>query len=288
MLATSAQGALLAVAAAPPPTIVAAAKARGDQAAHLDFAAPWMQPLKKALNHGGTRRAKRDRSDARRKQLQLATVDTRSGRPCVRTIVFRGFLPAHHLADAAGSAKVRGGESCLLTFVTDSRSEKVRHVREALAAGHEAHVECCWWLDEANVQFRISGHAVLATATDESARRAAVEEVWERLGASTRGTFAWADPGAPVVDMPQKASANREPPELADANFVLFIVVPHTVDELRLGGQQKRFRYRAATGDADGAGGGSDDDNANFAGPQSPRGDVLASPGAWTVEEINP
>ena len=215
--------------------------------------------------------------------MQLATVDTRSGRPCVRTIVFRGFLPAHHLArDAAGSAKVRGGESCLLTFVTDSRSEKVRHVREALAAGHEAHVECCWWLDEANVQFRISGHAVLATATDESARRAAVEEVWERLGASTRGTFAWADPGAPVVDTPQKASANREPPELADANFVLFIVVPHTVDELRLGGQQKRFRYRATGAD----GGGSSDDGAN-AGPR-PSGDVLASPGAWTAEEINP
>ena len=283
MLATSAQGALLAVAAAPPPTIVVAAKARGDQEAHLDFAAPWMQPLKKALSHGGTRRAKRDRSDARRKQLQLATVDTRSGRPSVRTIVFRGFLPAHHLADAAGSAKVRGGESCLLTFVTDSRSEKVRHVREALANGHEARVECCWWLDEANVQFRISGHAVLATATDEPARRAAVEEVWERLGASTRGTFAWADPGAPVVDTHEKAGVNHEPPELADANFALLIVVPHTVDELRLGGQQKRYRYRATGCGADGGGSVESDDGA---GP--PQNDVLASPGAWTAEEINP
>ena len=157
----------------------------------------------------------------------------------------------------------------------------MRHVREALANGHDARVECCWWLDEANVQFRISGHAVLATATDEPARRAAVEEVWERLGASTRGTFAWADPGAPVVDTHEKASVNHEPPELADANFALLIVVPHTVDELRLGGQQKRYGYRATV--ADGGGSAESDDGA---GP--PQNDVLASPGAWTAEEINP
>ena len=53
----------------------------------------------------------------------------------------------------------------------------MRHVREALAAGREPAVECCWWLDEAGVQFRIAGRAVLATASDApgSARRAAVE-----------------------------------------------------------------------------------------------------------------
>ena len=32
-----------------------------------------------------------------------------------------------------------------------------------------APVELCWWLDEANVQFRITGHAVLATAASEDA-----------------------------------------------------------------------------------------------------------------------
>ena len=82
------------------------------------LAAPWMLPIKKALNHGGTQRSKRDRSEAKRKQLQLASVDPSSGCPSVRTVVFRGFLP-NDLSVLGGS------ESCVLTFITDSRSEKV-------------------------------------------------------------------------------------------------------------------------------------------------------------------
>lgn len=39
------------------------------------LAIPWIAPLRAALNHGGTRRPKRDRREAKRKQLQLATVD---------------------------------------------------------------------------------------------------------------------------------------------------------------------------------------------------------------------
>ena len=53
-------------------------------------AAPWITSVKKALNHGGTQRPKRDRREANRKNVQLATVDA-SGRPSVRTVVFRGF-----------------------------------------------------------------------------------------------------------------------------------------------------------------------------------------------------
>ena len=36
---------------------------------------PWVAAVRAALNHGGTRRPKRDRREAKRKQLQLATVD---------------------------------------------------------------------------------------------------------------------------------------------------------------------------------------------------------------------
>ena len=83
------------------------------------LAAPWMLLIKKALNHGGTQRSKRDRSEAKRKQLQFATVDPSSGCPSVRTVVFRGFLPSN-------LSVVGGSESCVLTFITDTRSEKVR------------------------------------------------------------------------------------------------------------------------------------------------------------------
>ena len=37
------------------------------------LAIPWIAALRAALNHGGTRRPKRDRREAKRKQLQLAT-----------------------------------------------------------------------------------------------------------------------------------------------------------------------------------------------------------------------
>ena len=82
------------------------------------LAAPWMLHVKKALNHGGTQRSKRDRSEAKRKQLQFATVDPSSGCPSVRTVVFRGFLPND-------LSVIGGSESCVLTFITDTRSEKV-------------------------------------------------------------------------------------------------------------------------------------------------------------------
>ena len=56
--------------------------------------------------------------------VQFATVDPSSGWPSVRTVVFRGFLPSN-------LSVIGGKESCVLTFITDTRSEKVRHLREA-------------------------------------------------------------------------------------------------------------------------------------------------------------
>ena len=239
------------------------------------LAAPWMHSVKKALNHGGTQRSKRDRSEAKRKQLQLATVDPASGFPSVRTIIFRGFLPSHFV-DAASAATA--GESCVLTFITDTRSEKVRHVREA--AGR-APVELCWWLDDANVQLRITGHAVLASATSEDASlRAACEAVWERLGSSTRRTFTWPNPGEPTAEPPgaePDAEAGAEEASdavsiaLADTNFCVLLVVPHRVDELRLGGKQQRTLYTLERDQRDSGAG------------------ALALPGTdWLVQDVNP
>ena len=107
----------------PTPAHQSNAKKQSNSKSSEPLAAPWMLPIKKALNHGGTQRSKRDRSEAKRKQLQFATVDPSSGWPSVRTVVFRGFLPSN-------LSVIGGSESCVLTFITDTRSEKVR-LREA-------------------------------------------------------------------------------------------------------------------------------------------------------------
>ena len=247
-----------------------------------EYAAPWMDALKKALNHGGTQRAKRDRSESKRKQVQLATVDPATGRPAVRTIVFRGFL-ASELANGDGAApKPKNGESCLLTFITDSRAEKVRHV--STSPSGRAPVELCWWLDEAGVQYRISGDAVLASASsDDPQLRAACEAVWERLGEGTRRTFTWPHPGEQVAEgdgarpkgdgVSEGTGAQREGDgvSLSKANFRLLVVVPHRVDELRLGGKQTRTLFTLS--EAPGAAG---------EGPLALRGTE------WRVDDVNP
>lgn len=225
-----------------PPPRVAQPAATSSTKDGKSLAAPWMKPLKAALQHGGSQRQKRDRSEAKRKQVQLATVDPVSLRPAVRTIVFRGFMPRHLML---GCSQQQGGklddeESCALMFITDSRAEKVRHLQHPQSS---TYVECCWWLDEAGVQFRISGRAVLATATSEDpALRAACETVWTRLQSSTKGTFFWPAPGEPISTHPAAALTTDEL-SLDEANFALVVVLPERVDELRLGGKQRRVLY---------------------------------------------
>ena len=254
------------------PTNVAAAQtpkqldARSDEAIPLSsdkaLAAPWMAPLKRALNHGGTGRKTRDRSEAKRKHVQIATVDPESGKPYVRTVVFRGFLPLKYATRRCATScftdcptscanPYTSEESCCLCFITDDRSAKFQHLGRGQK--HGAPVECCWWLDEAGVQFRIAGRAILATARSEDAMlRAAVQEVWGRLGDSTRRQMYWPHPGAPkgegaqcteVVDAEGQIS-------LDESHFVLLIVVPESVDELHLGGSQKRIQYCRAQSEA--------------------------------------
>lgn len=265
----------------------------------LSTSAPaWQQSLKKALNHGGTQRAKRDRSEAKRKQVQVASVDA-DGRPHVRTMVFRGFLPAQTLS----GEQLRGDESSeslvptpadtwLPMLITDTRSAKY-----AQLSGGPAYVELCYWLDEAGVQFRISGRAVLAGPNcDDPNLRAARAAVWDRLGDGSRRTFAWPEPGAPRDESGADGATNGGPCGLlAESHFALAVVVPDRVDELRLGGSQKRFRHelvpRAVDLDA------TVDVAAERAGERgqtartTPSGclpDSLDLMGVWVVQEVNP
>lgn len=132
-------------------------------------------------------------------------------------------------------------------FITDIRSAKYAHLDPG-ESGAPAPVEVCWWLDEAGVQFRISGHAVLATALSEDRMlRAAVEDVWARLGSSTRRTFFWPSPGKPKAVSEQEYGQSEE--ALLDAShFALLLVVPDSVDELHLGANQSRFLYQCEPG----------------------------------------
>ena len=121
-----------------------AKRRRPTSSAAIAPSVPWLKPLRAALNHGGTQRKNRDRSSAKRKHVQLATVDA-DGRPTVRTVVFRGFLPRKFVD--GGSA-----DTSVLMFITDQRSAKYQHL-----SSHQkvlAPVEVCWWLDEAGVQVR--------------------------------------------------------------------------------------------------------------------------------------
>jgi len=218
----------------------------------------WVVALRAALNHGGTRRPKRWRREAKRKQLQLATVDPDTLAPSVRTVVFRGFLRADHLASAAAMSapadgsdseeSLAGGpspegsrDSCIIILVTDSRSQKVRHAR---AGFPKASVEICWWLDEAAVQFRIAGRALVVDHSTTDSQLCAVRTaVWNRLRASTRETFIWPEPGQPRDDavVPKPGELRLE-----DAHFAVFLVLPITVDELQLGGRQRRRIHKTA------------------------------------------
>jgi len=233
------------------------------------YAAPWMVPLQAALNHGGTKRPKRDRKGAGRKHVQLASVDPASGRPTVRTVAFRGFLTAAHLSEESRSVLDAAGhvlqqESCLPTFVTDARAAKVRQLQQP----YNHFVECCWWLDEAAVQFRLAGRVVIATAdSDDADLRAICRCVWQRLKRETKETFTWPCPGVPVsgssaaTDGPESAEGIAETQSIDDAadegdtdgiplsnaSFAVLILVPDRVDELRLGGRQRRRIYSVPT-----------------------------------------
>lgn len=136
-------------------------------------------------------------------------------------------------------------ESCCLCFITDDRSAKFLHLGGGVIQG--APIECCWWLDEAAVQFRIAGHALIATARSQHATlRAAAAEVWERLGEHTKRQMFWPHPGVARCEGSASApgdAAVGSSASLEASHVALVIVVPDHVDELHLSGRQKRIVY---------------------------------------------
>ena len=65
---------------------------------------------------------------------------------------------------------------------------------------------------------------------------------------------------------------------LEEAHFALLIVVPHTVDELHLGGKQRRIIYTAAAPEEEGVADESKFDD----------GSALRWPTEWSQVSVNP
>jgi hypothetical protein len=140
----------------------------------------------------------------------------------------------------------RSDDSCCPIFITDDRSSKVpshssfptvlpfnnlQFVHLGSGHHHGAPVELCWWLDEAGVQFRIAGRALIATArSQDAALRSAAMEVWERLAAPTKMQMFWPHPGAVRGAAAEDAAAAADGGLSIDAShFALVIVVlPHS------------------------------------------------------------
>ena len=131
----------------------------------------WVQQLRSSLKSNSKSRDSR--------YFQVATVDER-GRPTNRTVVYRGFLPT---ADGRVDENV-------LTFVTDRRSDKVRHLDRMPFA------EVAWYFPVTREQYRIGGKVQVVTeeTTDvmlEKARRMA----WSNMSDPGRQQFLWPSPG---------------------------------------------------------------------------------------------
>jgi len=151
--------------------------------------------------------------------VQLATV-AEGGEPRVRTVVFRGW-----------ASPPLAGAPHALSFITDSRSEKMR---ESDAA------EVCWYLAENREQFRVRGVlSKVGHAEDDPVLRKLRADMWQSLSGGARQSFAWPSPGFP---RPPDADnqADFQAPEVSATEpsepFTLVYLLPSRVERLTLRG----------------------------------------------------
>jgi len=221
--------------------------------------APWVEALNKAIHLGGTKNRRLIKAN---KYFQLATTAP-DGRPHCRTIVFRGFHK--------GCTKY---SDCAMTFITDSRTEKIADLKA------NRHAELCCWISGANTQFRIAGEMSVLKATDNDSDPQDEKiraEFWERLPRHTTAFCTGGDPGKPLNSQEEGGGEQKEPEaaskgqqghvpssssvELSSSdvaphkNFAVLVLEPTYVDQLRLGGNQARWKYTLVSEEAEGGGG---------------------------------
>jgi pyridoxamine 5'-phosphate oxidase len=164
----------------------------------------------------------RNRHVAQARYLQLATVRG-DGRPANRTVVFRGFL----------------GDTEAITFVTDTRSAKVRDLKA------NPWVEACWFFPMTREQFRLSGRGrVVREGDEDEADRQARRQTWRALPEATRQSFTWPTPGERREPSVPFVEVTPDPDEPL-SEFGLVVLEPVEVDHLELDGNpQNRWSYR--------------------------------------------
>lgn len=155
------------------------------------------------------------------------------GRPSNRTVVYRGLL------------QESGQNSDRLTFVTDSRSNKVAEF------GACPWTEIAWYFPETREQYRFTGIVTVVDEkhTNETLQRSRLS-AWKNMSDPGRQQFLWPHPGLPrIVDDindssdAQGHSFDAAPPSKDDpvANpFCLCIVDVTEVDHLNLKSNERR------------------------------------------------
>jgi len=170
--------------------------------------------------------------------VQLATVGS-GGMPACRTVVFRGLVD---IDDGAAAIKM----------ITDARSQKVEHVTAVNPAA-----EMVWWFSQTSEQYRIAGEiffvgnsgvmpmaktakarSFVFSAKDQERLKWERKQQWGNLRDKGKEQFFWSNPGIAYSGQPIVPEGGRgtdgkvmPPPD----EFLLMLLVPHTIKYLRLG-----------------------------------------------------
>ena len=172
---------------------------------------------------------------------QLSTLSLDGGRPCTRTIAFRGFL-----SDVQDVKPSSSSIPNFLVFVTDKRSTKFEEIQA------NQHVALCWYLPDSREQFRFSCRAYLVPLKNDSTRTESKplnldslqldklrRHFWTQLSDKTRAQFAWPAPKSPLDSQsssPLQTLSLDSPLALeAFKNFTLILLNPYEVDYLNIG-----------------------------------------------------
>lgn len=145
--------------------------------------------------------------------------------PAVRSVVLRRLL-----------------EDGCLVFTMDSRSEKVRHLRE------DPRVELHAWWTKGRTQFRFRGEAELSDRAEDSMRK----NLWEALSEEEKARFMGPPPGLvrEEADSRQALAAHERGPAQPPTTYLVARVLAKQVDILRLDPQGHTRTIFMKCGDA--------------------------------------
>lgn len=154
------------------------------------------------------------------KYMQIATIK-KNGRPANRTVVFRGFLSA---------ASMSAGDT--LTFVTDSRSEKIEQILTY------PYAEVAWYFPESREQYRISAEIeIIGPGHLDADLQTARHQAWKNMSDAGRQQFTYSHPGVPRPDKDDRSDLTVPAPAKDDPvldTFCLVTLRPDHVDYVNL------------------------------------------------------